>query len=162
MGISIELCNISWLDEAHAQETLAFLRELGVVHTIVDEPQGFTNSVPPNWQTCDEGHALVRMHRRNAMTWNASSGVASTRLNCDHNERELEALGRQILRLDRIGMQVHVVLNNNAEDQARRNGRTLMELMLELGADVLVPTASAQLPSPQGDWIGDGLLAAEA
>ena len=158
--LSAEFRNISWLDAAHAHETLAFLRSLGVVHTIVDEPQGFSNSVPAVWETSVEGLALVRMHGRNAMAWNSSTGRSSERFNYDYPAIELESLARRIHKLDRIGMQVHVVLNNNAEEQAQRNGRTLMDLMEALGMDVLLPEESAaQTVAPsasaQSDWLAN-------
>ena len=44
--VAVEFRNKSWFDGANAAKTLAFERELGVVHTIVDGPQGFANSVP--------------------------------------------------------------------------------------------------------------------
>ena len=162
--LSVEFRNISWLDAAHAHETLAFQRGLGVVHTIVDEPQGFSNSVPAVWETSVEGLALVRMHGRNAMTWNNSTGRSSDRFNYDYPAAELEGLARRIQQLDRIGMQVHVVLNNNAEDQAQRNGRTLMDLMEALGMDVLLPDESAapDLAPPasaQSDWVSSAAAA---
>ncbi len=151
--LSVEFRNISWLDAFHAHETLAFQRELGVVHTVVDEPQGFTNSVPSVWASSDEDYALVRMHGRNANTWNARTSAASGRFNYDYSEAELAGLARKIVQLDRVGAKLHVVLNNNAEDQAQRNGKTLMELLLMLGADVLLPPPSAAQDSSQCDWI---------
>jgi len=148
--LSVEFRNISWLDAAHAQETLAFLRSLRVVHTIVDEPQGFINSVPSVWETSDDEYALVRMHGRNALTWNHSGPTASSRFNYDYDDAELAGLARLIQRLDRPGLKIHVILNNNANDQAQRNGRTLMDLMVAMGSEVLVPQGT---DSPQCDWI---------
>ena len=150
--LSVEFRNISWLDAEHARETLDFQRELGVVHTIVDEPQGFTNSVPAVWETTVDDHALIRMHGRNAMTWNDKSNVSSGRFNYDYDEAELEGIARQIQRLDERGLKIDVVMNNNAEDQAQRNGRTLMQLMNEIGANVRMPSTTP-LQSDQDDWI---------
>ncbi|WP_077032989.1 DUF72 domain-containing protein [Pelomonas sp. KK5] len=140
--LGVEFRNRSWLDEAHAADTLAFQRSLGVVHTIVDEPQGFTNSVPAVWQTSTEGHALVRLHGRNAGSWNISGAVSSSaRFDYDYDDAELEGLAHRIIELDRPGLDLQVVLNNNAEDQAQRNGRTLMKLFAELGANLVTPGA---------------------
>lgn len=136
--ISAEFRSAGWFDGARAQETLAFQRELGVVHTIVDEPQGFPNSVPAIWDTTRDDYALVRMHGRNAAAWNDRSGHSGGRFNYDYDEAELEGLGHEIQALHRTGLDVHVVLNNNNEDQAQRNGRTLMRTMGELGANLVV------------------------
>ena len=48
-----------------------------------------------------------------------------------------------LARLGAPGLDVHVVLNNNAEDQAPRNGRTLMRMMDALGGRVVAPTAAS-------------------
>ncbi|MET0349552.1 MAG: DUF72 domain-containing protein [Rhizobacter sp.] len=139
--ISVEFRNARWFDGDHADATLAFQRELGVVHTIVDEPQGFENSVPPVWETTHERHALVRMHGRNAAAWNDRSGHSGGRFNHDYDDAELEGIAHQVLRLDRPALEIHIVLNNNAEDQAQRNGRRLQRTMRHLQADVEAPVA---------------------
>ncbi|MEO8836602.1 MAG: DUF72 domain-containing protein, partial [Caldimonas sp.] len=48
--VSVEFRHRSWFQAEAAAETLAFLRELAVVHTVVDGPQGFSNSVPALWE----------------------------------------------------------------------------------------------------------------
>jgi uncharacterized protein YecE (DUF72 family) len=134
---SVEFRNFSWFDGAHAQDTLAFQRRLGVVHTIVDEPQGFMNSVPALWETTHETQALVRMHGRNAKTWNQRSDTSSGRFNYEYDDAELEGLAMQIARLDRPALRLQVVMNNNAEDHAQANGKRLMETLHATGADVV-------------------------
>ena len=63
--VSVEFRNQTWFDDAHLGQTLAFERELNVVHTVVDGPQGFHNSVPPVWESTHIDFALVRLHGRN-------------------------------------------------------------------------------------------------
>lgn len=92
----------------------------------------------------DERHALVRLHGRNAATWDNRTGACGGRFNYDYDEAELEGLAWQIKQLDRPGMDVHVVLNNNNEDQAQRNGRTLMAVMAQIGADLRLPPTRPQ------------------
>jgi len=139
--LSVEFRSEKWFEGPHAAETIAFQRELGVVHTIVDEPTGFSNTVPAIWETTRDDCALVRMHGRNAAAWNDRSGHSGGRFNYDYDDAELEGLGHQIQLLDRPGLDVHVVMNNNKEDQAQRNGRTLIKTMKELKANVVMPTA---------------------
>ncbi len=134
--VSIEFRSEKWFEGSHASETLAFERELGAVHTIVDEPTGFSNSVPAIWETTRDDFALVRMHGRNVAAWNDRSGHSGGRFNYDYDDAELEGLGHQIQLLDRPGLDVHVVLNNNNQDQAQRNGLTLIKTMKELRANV--------------------------
>lgn len=137
--VSVEFRNAHWFDDGHAHDTLAFQRDLGVVHTIVDEPQGFDNSVPALWHTTHERHALVRLHGRNAATWNNRSGHSGGRFNYDYDDAELEGLAHQVIGLDRPALKIHVVFNNNADDQAQRNGRTLLRTMQDVHADVVPP-----------------------
>ncbi len=140
-AMSIEFRNFGWFDAAHDQETLAFQRRLGVVHTVVDGPQGFANSVPSVWETTHPTQALVRMHGRNEQAWNNRSDTSSGRFNYEYDDAELEGLSRQIAGIDRPGLRLQVVMNNNAEDFAQANGLRLIETLQAFGADVVRPPA---------------------
>ena len=128
--VSTEFRHRSWFDGANANATLALQHELGLVHTVVDEPQGFDNSVPPVWAATRPDVALVRLHGRNARTWNAPAGSRSTgRFDHDYQGEELLDLSRRIRTLAEQVVNAHVVFNNNHEDQGQRNGRTLRGIM---------------------------------
>jgi uncharacterized protein YecE (DUF72 family) len=74
--------------------------------------------------------ALVRLHGRNAATWNAKGlASASDRFNYDYSDGELEALAAPIAQLARAVRETHVVFNNNMEDQGQRNATRLRELL---------------------------------
>ena len=65
--ISIELRHRSWFDSPAATAgTLALLRDLGAVHTVVDAPAGPENSVPAVWASTHPELTLLRLHGRNA------------------------------------------------------------------------------------------------
>jgi uncharacterized protein YecE (DUF72 family) len=126
--LSIEFRHRSWFDGAHAESTLAFERELGVVHTVVDGPQGFANTVPPVWETTHPVFALLRLHGRNHETWNiAGAADSSERFNYDYSEAELRELAQKVARLADRAAVTHVVFNNNMEDQGQRNAASLMK-----------------------------------
>jgi len=128
--VSVEFRHRSWFAPSHADATLAFERELGVVHTIVDGPQGFDNSVPAIWEVTHPDYALLRLHGRNTATWNVKGATAaSDRFNYDYPEDELAELARGVLRIAGGVLNTHVVFNNNQEDQGQRNARTLMRLL---------------------------------
>lgn len=126
---SVEFRHRSWFPEGREAATLAWLRDLQVVHTTVDEPQGFANSIPSVWEVTHPRFALVRLHGRNAASWNTKGPAASSRFNYDYPDEELEALAGRIARLERQGQLTHVILNNCFEDQSVRNGRTLMRML---------------------------------
>ncbi len=129
--LGVEFRHASWFAGVDRQrQTLAFLRELGVAHTVVDGPQGFYNSVPAVWEATHPRYALLRLHGRNAETWNVKGQTAaSDRFNYDYPERDLAELVPRLERLALTAMQTHVIFNNNMEDQGQRNARSLIALL---------------------------------
>ncbi|HKR37346.1 MAG TPA: DUF72 domain-containing protein [Steroidobacteraceae bacterium] len=79
---------------------------------------------------------MFRLHGRNAATWNMKGlQSASDRFNYDYTEQELSAFVPQVLALARRVQRVHVIMNNNLEDQGVRNARTFIDLLARAGAD---------------------------
>ena len=140
-AVSIEFRNRTWFEGEHTASTLAFERELGVVHTVVDAPQEFDSSIPQVWEATHPRFAYVRLHGRNAATWNVKGATAaSDRFNYDYSDIELSALGGRIAKLAERGLDVDVVFNNNMEDQGQRNARSLTGMLAELKVvDVRMP-----------------------
>ena len=129
-AVSVEFRHQSWFAQRHLASTLAFERELGVVHTVVDGPQGFANSVPAVWETTHPGWSLARLHGRNRDTWNIQGATsASDRFNYDYGEAELAEMVPALRRLAARTQHTHVIFNNNMEDQGQRNARALIALL---------------------------------
>jgi uncharacterized protein YecE (DUF72 family) len=127
--LAVEFRNKSWFDGANLEKTITLERELGVVHTIVDGPQGFSNSVPCIWEATHPDVALVRLHGRNYDTWNIKSSASSSRFNYWYSPEELAALRPEIAELSRKAAKVHVLFNTNFEDQGQVNARLMMQLL---------------------------------
>ncbi len=129
--IAAEFRHRSWFDSAEcSRATLDFQRKLGMAHTVVDCPQGFTNTVRAVWQVTNEKLAVVRLHGRNESTWAPKPGTASgQRFNYDYDDAELAAMVPGIEALARQASSVHVVFNNNHDSQGQRNARALARLM---------------------------------
>lgn len=142
-AVSVEFRHVSWFDGTHARDTLDFQRRLGAVHTIVDAPQGFTNSVPSLWESTHDTQALVRLHGRNERTWNRRGDSSSGRFNYEYDDAELEGLATQIAAFDRPALRLQVVMNNNAEDYAQANGKRLLQTLRAGGADVVLSARDA-------------------
>ena len=104
-------------------------KELGVVHTIVDEPQGFANCVPCVWEATHPKLALLRLHGRNHETWNIKSSASSSRFNYWYSQEELSAMVPEIRRMAGLAEALHVVFNTNYEDQGQVNAKLLMQLL---------------------------------
>ena len=124
--VAVEFRNESWLGAEHAEATLAWQRGLGVVHTVVDEPQGVGNFAQGVWEATHPRLALVRLHGRNAETWDAKGlSASSDRFNYDYDDAELDELAQRIDRLAERSLEVAVLLNVNYEDQGVRAAQAL-------------------------------------
>ncbi|AJX23142.1 hypothetical protein AQ910_05755 [Burkholderia pseudomallei] len=127
---AVEFRNKSWFDERHVASTLAFEREHGVVHVVIDAPVGVTNRGQTVWAVTNPELAVVRLHGRNAQTWNAVGATsAAARFNYDYSDDELHELAAPIRELAAQVTDTHVVFNNCYEDYATRNARSLMRMI---------------------------------
>lgn len=128
--IATEFRNRSWFSEKSRERVLAFEREQGLIHVVVDEPQGFASSVPPVWETTSEAIAILRLHGHNQEMW-TKKGLASSaeRFNYLYSTPELQSLLPQIRQLTGPARSVHVLFNNCFEDKAQQNARELVALL---------------------------------
>ena len=128
--LSVEFRHESWFNDKHRQQTLDFEKERSLVNVVVDEPVGFTNSIAAHWVVTNPSLAVVRLHGRNAETWNIKGATAaSERFNYDYSDQELAELAASITELAEKVAEVHVVFNNNNEDQGQRNATSLMGIL---------------------------------
>ena len=68
--LAAEFRHRSWFTGDDGARTFALLQALAIVYTVVDEPQGAANSVPPVVAVTNPALCLVRFHGRNTETWN--------------------------------------------------------------------------------------------
>ncbi|MBT2321879.1 DUF72 domain-containing protein [Variovorax paradoxus] len=132
--VSIEFRHGSWFSEAHRAGTIDFLRELKAVHTIVDGPQGFANSVPLLAETTNPDFALIRLHGRNVDTYNLKgASSAAERFDYDYPDKEIAELVVEALRIAYRVRNTHIIFNNCDEDKGQRNGLTFLKMLLAHG-----------------------------
>ena len=129
--IAVEFRNRTWFEsDRRTARTLAFERENGFVNVVVDEPQGIANTIPSVWEVTHPELAVVRLHGRNHATWNRKGLTSSSqRFDYDYDQAELADLATQIENLARRTKSVHVLFNNNYEDQGQRGARALTDLL---------------------------------
>ncbi|HKX43479.1 MAG TPA: DUF72 domain-containing protein [Burkholderiaceae bacterium] len=131
--LSVEFRNATWLSENNAPRTLAWLRELGVAHTVVDGPQGVGNYAQGVWEVTNPCLAVVRLHGRNVDTWSTKGLQASSeRFNYEYRDAELDELSTAIEDLAERTQEVVALLNVNYEDQGVRAARALTQLLQRL------------------------------
>ncbi|WP_158907620.1 DUF72 domain-containing protein, partial [Burkholderia sp. L27(2015)] len=84
------------------------------------------------WEVTSPNLAIVRLHGRNAETWNVKGQTAaSDRFNYDYSDEELSEIAPKMRKLARDTLNVQGIFNNNYEDQGQRNATTLQRLVEE-------------------------------
>jgi uncharacterized protein YecE (DUF72 family) len=130
LQLAVEFRNNTWFNERHTSSTLKMEREHGLVHVIVDEPQGTAFSIPSIWEVTTPKLATVRFHGRNAETW-LKKGLASAaeRFNYLYSEDELNELAPKVQALEEKAEKVQVLFNNCHGDKGVRNAATFRDLL---------------------------------
>lgn len=147
--LAVEFRNASWLNADRVQQTLAWERELGVAHVIVDEPQEVGNYAHGVWAVTNPALAVVRLHGRNEETWNAKGLTASSeRFNYEYASDELLDIAQRTMALLNEAFEVQALLNVNYEDQGVRAADELIAHLrrLERAADSAVLASGAEAP----------------
>jgi uncharacterized protein YecE (DUF72 family) len=109
----VEFRHRSWLDDENRAQTLAFLEELGAAHVIVDAPKTEAKNLVPTVVATTSPLAYVRMHGRNAKTWNVRGGSASDRFDYLYSPEELGEWSAPLRELSEAAEEVYVLFNNN-------------------------------------------------
>jgi uncharacterized protein YecE (DUF72 family) len=144
----VEFRHRSWLEDDNRAETLSFLEDLGAAHVIVDAPKTEAKNLVPTVVALTSPLAYVRMHGRNAGTWNVRGGSASDRFDYLYSADELAEWVAPLRRIAESAEQAYVLFNNNRWSrppggdgppvaQAPTNADALRQLLADRG----IPTA---------------------
>jgi uncharacterized protein YecE (DUF72 family) len=118
---AIEFRGAGWMKEDKQERTLELLREIGATYVVVDEPQGFTTSVPPVVACTSSDLAMIRFHGHNAKTWEKRGITAAERFRYLYSEDELGKWVAPARELAGEAKQLHVLMNNCYADYGVRN-----------------------------------------
>lgn len=127
--LAIEFRHRSWFSAKSQPETLRFLREVGAVHVVADEPQVGEACIPLVPEVTSPALSVMRLHGRNRATW-LKPGLASSQDRFDYlyRETELKSLGEVALTLQQAAKDVHMLMNNNRANYAVQNAMDLKRL----------------------------------
>lgn len=125
---AVEFRGGGWMTEEAAAHTLRLLEDAGLAYVSVDEPQGFRSSTPPV-TAATAPLAVMRLHGRNAGTWEIKSGAASDRFRYLYSDAELDEWAPRVRELAAQTEVVHVLFNNNYEDWGMRNARRMAQML---------------------------------
>ncbi len=130
--VSVEFRHRSWGETPRFERVLRWLRELKATYVCVDEPQGFSNSMPSHVGVADSRLAVVRFHGRKADVWNRSVSVQE-KFNYLYTREELRPWASAIKEVSHHAEVVHAVFNNCRSDYAVIGAKDMTAELLELG-----------------------------
>ncbi len=125
---AVEFRTPLWLDEEHAERTLAFLSERRLPYVVVDEPQGTRASVPPV-VAATAPVSVVRFHGRNRAAWAKRATSVAEKYDYLYSDAELQGWLPGINRLADSAAEVHVLMNNCREDKAVVNAKQIAAML---------------------------------
>jgi uncharacterized protein YecE (DUF72 family) len=125
----VEFRNTSWLAPEQRDETLEFLRDLGVSYVTVDAPQIGNGTAQRVVAVTNQRLGYLRLHGRNRETWYKRVESTGERFNYLYNQREITELAGDALELAREATLVHVIFNNNMQNYAVTNARMMVEAL---------------------------------
>ena len=109
----VEFRHQSWFDERFKEQTLSFLMEHQIIHSVVDEPQVKEGSIPLVNRITHE-IAFVRYHGRNRHGWTKKDMTdqewRDVRYLYNYNDEELSDLAQKVKILNHKAKKVYVVL----------------------------------------------------
>jgi uncharacterized protein YecE (DUF72 family) len=147
----VEFRHRSWLEPEHADETLGFLRSLGATYVMVDAPRTDARNLVPTVVAATSGTAYLRLHGRNAATWNVRGRSAAERFDYLYSPEELSEWSTPLRELSSLSERTYAMFNNNGRSagpegpiaQAPTNAEMLREILKAEGVAVTDSPRSA-------------------
>ncbi len=126
---AVEFRHVSWADPGQREAAAEMLAEHDAAWVCVDAPRiDVTSAMPPIVEvTCPE-LAYLRLHGRNAGTWQGSRTVAE-RFDWQYSDEELGEWVGPVIDMAERAQEVAVVFNNNHGDFALRSAARFGELL---------------------------------
>ncbi|WP_067617823.1 DUF72 domain-containing protein [Alicyclobacillus acidiphilus] len=129
--VAVEFRERSWFDGPERQsKTLSWLRSMRATHVVCDEPNKGNGCVPLVPAVTNEALGILRMHGRNAETWD-KPGLKSSKERFDYrySKHEILDLLPTVTKLASDAAEFHVLMNNNSNNDAVWNAFDWAELL---------------------------------
>jgi uncharacterized protein YecE (DUF72 family) len=133
----VEFRHRSWLEEERRASVLSFLEGLPATYVTVDAPRAEAKNVLPTVPAVTSESAYVRMHGRNASTWNARARSAAERFDHLYSDEELSEWIEPLRELARASRNVFVMFNNNGRSEVHSSGKA-PDLIAQAPANALM------------------------
>ncbi len=147
----VEFRHRSWLEPEHVSDTLAFLRSLEATYVMVDAPRTDARNLVPTVVAATSQTAYLRLHGRNAATWNVRGRSAAERFDYLYSADELAEWSQPLRELSSLSERTYAMFNNNGRSagpegpiaQAPTNAHMLREILRADGVPVTDSPRSA-------------------
>lgn len=150
--IAVEFRHQSWYSPAFREQTLRFLTDMNVIHSVCDEPQAGEGSIPLVPITTRSDKVLFRLHGRNVSGWRNTTGDdqawRKVRYLYNYNDTELHEIQLAVEKLKQETSKTFVIFNNNSGGHAAQNAKRLQKV-LNINYESLT---SKQLDLFEGEW----------
>lgn len=128
LRVAVEFRHRSWVIAQNYARTREMLCELGAAYVCVDAPRiDAASAMPPIIEITSSDLGYVRLHGRNAATWQGARTVAE-RFDYVYSPNELAEWAKEVVQMAEAVSDVVVVFNNNAGDYALRNAAQLQSM----------------------------------
>jgi uncharacterized protein YecE (DUF72 family) len=114
----VEFRHRSWLEDENRAAVLSFLEDLGATYVIVDAPKTEAKNLVPTVVALTSPTAYVRMHGRNAKTWNIRGRSAAERFDYLYSDEELREWTGPLAKVAEAAEEAYVMFNNNGRSQS--------------------------------------------
>jgi uncharacterized protein YecE (DUF72 family) len=131
----------SWYSEDVRAELMRFLEERRMTWVVVDAPKTGAANVPETLFATTTPMAYVRLHGRNASTWNARGGSAAQRFDHLYGEAELRELVPGLRELANGSEEAYAFFNNNNQTNGVAQAPAGAQLLRRLLEEEQVATA---------------------
>ena len=141
----VEFRHASWLSDENRDAVFSFLEERGLSLVVVDAPRLDSPTVIPTVPVLTTPTTYVRMHGRNAETWNRRGGGAAERFDYLYGEDEMREWVEPLRELAGEAEQAFVFMNTNSTSsdgqggtvaQGAANARLLRKILADAGVPV--------------------------
>lgn len=131
---AVEFRHRSWAAPGEREAAADLLGAHDASWVVVDAPRiDAKNVMPPIVEVTSPRLAYLRLHGRNAATWNTGRTVAE-RFDHVYSDDEMEEWIDPVIDMAERAQEVAVVFNNNARDHALKNAERFGELLAGTGA----------------------------
>ncbi|MCC3355778.1 DUF72 domain-containing protein [Bacillus sp. REN16] len=129
--VALEFRHQSWFSPQLKVQTLLFMEQEGWIHSICDEPQAGSGSIPMVLHPTDQNKTLVRFHGRNVHGWTKPNegNWRDVRYLYKYNKKELEEWINHIHMLGQESETIYVLFNNNSGGDAADNAKQFIDML---------------------------------